>query len=237
SPDQIPSEKVVRIKRPNSTALKPRGYVVDDVVMMEEIYGSTPRLPSALTQGIEDVVHTGGEATVVYVGPRGTDGGSTQMWGSSCGERQQAGVIELCCRVALAAAQKDPYLKRATMKAVKAGVLTELLADCLVSPDFDPSLRVRDRGPFEGFGIEGDLVPERIASEADIKEVLSRARANVQEAGIFVSGGARKEDARAHALLTLTLLFGDGLGNHRISRLHFLDLAGAEHGGGGKKKR
>ncbi|KAF4745059.1 hypothetical protein FOZ63_010681, partial [Perkinsus olseni] len=125
--------------------------------------------PSALIQGIEDVVHTGGEATVVYVGVRGTDGGSPQMWGSSCGEGQQAGIIELCCRVALAAAQKDPSLKRATIKAIKAGVLTELLADCLVSPDFNPSLRVRDRGPFEGFAIEGDLISERIASEADIK--------------------------------------------------------------------
>ncbi|KAF4686145.1 Quiescin Q6 sulfhydryl oxidase, partial [Perkinsus olseni] len=232
------SEKVVRIKRPNSTALKPRSYVVDDIVMMGKVYGSpTPRSPSALIQGIEDVVHTGGEATVVYVGVRGTDGGSPQMWASSCGEGQQAGIIELCCRVALAAAQKDPSLKRATIKAIKAGVLTELLADCLVSPDFNPSLRVRDRGPFEGFAIEGDLISERIASEADIKDSLSRVRANVQEAGIFVSGGARKKDARAHALVTLTLLFGDGRENHRISRLHFLDLAGAEHGGGGKKKR
>ncbi|KAF4737175.1 Quiescin Q6 sulfhydryl oxidase [Perkinsus olseni] len=232
------SEKVVRIKRPNSTALKPRSYVVDDIMIMGKVYGShSPCLPSALTQGIEDVVHTGGEATVVYVGPRGTDGGSTQMWGSSCGEGQQAGIIELCCRVALAAARKDPSLERATIKAVKAGVLTELLADCLVSPDFDSSLRVRDRGPFEGFAIEGDLISDWMASEEDIKDSLSRVRANVREPGIFVSGGARKKDARAHALATFTLLFGDGRENHRSCRLHFLDLAGAEHGGGGSVKR
>lgn len=50
-----------------------------------------------------------------------------------------------------------------------AGVRTELLADCLVSPDFNTSLRVRDKGPFDGFILEGDASSEIIYSEMDIE--------------------------------------------------------------------
>lgn len=224
--------KMVQLLRPGTT-LEPRSY---------HLLGGAMEVGSHIVAGVTDpllpilrqAVLEAQNLCIWLHGPRGS-GKSRLMWGSlqdarssrpGLAENLANGVFQTLKELKLLPIQEGDDRVLVTLQFLKFGVETELCGDCLVGPDFDPRLKMREALLGNSFVMEGAQEQE-VRQPAELFAALQRGVQALRCVGSFPSGRCRKEDVLAHGLCTFRIRRRLGTAVH-TSTIHLLDLVGAE---------
>jgi len=199
--------KMVQLLRPGTT-LEPRSYNLLGGAMevsSHTVAGVTDPLLPILRQAVLEAQNL----CIWLHGPRGS-GKSRLMWGSlqdarssrpGLAENLANGVFQTLKELKLLPIREGDDRVLVTLQFLKFGVETELCGDCLVGPDFDPRLKMREALLGNSFVMEGAQEQE-VRQPADLLEALRRGVQALRCVGSFQSGRCRKEDVLAHGLCT-----------------------------------